>query len=210
MIRHLLGLTHIHLFGHSWGGWLAIEYMLTQPHGVASLTLASTSASLPEYAAEVERLRKAMPSEIYQTMVEHESKGDLQNPAYKEVVLAFYKRHLCRLDPWPQLFIDNVRGLSESLVYETMQGPNEFLITGNLKDWDRRERLSEITCPTLITAGRYDELTPACAETLQRGIKNSRMEIFEKSAHMPHIEEQDLFLNALKEFLITVDLEAIP
>src|SRR5262245_41883781 len=53
LIRQWLGLEQIHLFGHSWGGWLAIEYLLTQPTGVVSLTLASTSAGLPEYQREV-------------------------------------------------------------------------------------------------------------------------------------------------------------
>jgi len=39
-VRRTLGLEQIHLLGQSWGGWLAIEYMLTRPYGVVSLTLA--------------------------------------------------------------------------------------------------------------------------------------------------------------------------
>ena len=46
-VRQSLGLEQIHLLGQSWGGWLAIEYMLSHPQGVVSLILASTSASLP-------------------------------------------------------------------------------------------------------------------------------------------------------------------
>jgi hypothetical protein len=34
-------------------------------------------------------------------------------------------------------------------VYGTMQGPNEFLYTGNLKDWNRVPDLHRITVPTL-------------------------------------------------------------
>src|SRR5688500_18581791 len=48
-VRDALGLERIHLLGHSWGGWLAIEYMLTQPKGVVSLILGSTSASTREF-----------------------------------------------------------------------------------------------------------------------------------------------------------------
>lgn len=60
-VRMALGLERVHLYGHSWGGWLAIEYMLTRPAGVASLILASTSASVPEWAREVEGLKTMLP-----------------------------------------------------------------------------------------------------------------------------------------------------
>ena len=40
-VRQELGLDHIHLLGHSWGGMLAMEYALTQPTGLASLILSS-------------------------------------------------------------------------------------------------------------------------------------------------------------------------
>ena len=45
-----------------------------------------------------------------------------------------------------------------------MQGPNEFVITGTLKDWDITGRLAEIEVPTLITAGAHDEFTPRQAQ----------------------------------------------
>ena len=48
-----------------------------------------------------------------------------------------------------------------------------------------------IDVPTLITVGRYDEITPACAETLRDGIADSRMVLFENSAHLAHLEEGD-------------------
>jgi proline-specific peptidase len=44
-VRQELGLDHIHLLGHSWGGMLAMEYALTKPVGLASLILASSPAS---------------------------------------------------------------------------------------------------------------------------------------------------------------------
>lgn len=85
--------------------------------------------------------------------------------------------------------------------YETIQGPNEFTIIGNLKEWDRTDRLSESEVPTLITCGRYDEMSPACAETLSRGIPNSRMVIYERSAHMAHLEETERYLQVTRDFL---------
>jgi proline-specific peptidase len=75
------------------------------------------------------------------------------------------------------------------------------MVIGNLKDWDRTDRLSEITVPTLITVGRYDEITPACAETMRQGIPHSRMVIFEESAHLAHIEETETYLRVVGDFL---------
>lgn len=47
MVRAALDLREMNLLGHSWGGWLALQYALGRPAGLASLTLASTCASIP-------------------------------------------------------------------------------------------------------------------------------------------------------------------
>ena len=204
-VRQALGLEQIHLLGQSWGGWLAIEYMLTHPQGVVSLILASTSASLPQFVAETTRLKAELPLEIYQTLQRYEAMGDYHHPDYEAAVLEFYKRHVCRLDPWPEPLLHTIANLNGNAVYETMNGPNEFIVIGNLKNWDRTDRLGEISVPTLITVGRYDELTPTCAETLHRGIPNSRLVIFEESAHLAHLEEPDKYRQVVADFMVEIE-----
>lgn len=204
-VRRALGLEQIHLLGQSWGGWLAIEYMLTHPLGVVSVVLASTSASIPQFVAEASRLKAALPPAIYQTMQRYEAAGDLHHPHYEAAVLEFYKRHLCRLDPWPESLLRSVRNLEGNAVYETMNGPNEFMVIGYLKDWDRIDRLGEITAPTLITVGRYDEITPTCAETMHHRIPNSQMRVFEQSSHTAHLEETETYLQMVADFLARVE-----
>jgi proline-specific peptidase len=200
-VRDALGLKRIHLFGQSWGGWLAIEYMLSQPVGVVSLVLASTSASIPQFVAEAARLKAALPPDVYHTLQRHEAAGDLHHPEYEAAVRQFYARHVCRLDPWPECLLRTVRNLEGNAVYETMNGPNEFTVVGNLKHWDRTDRLGEITLPTLITVGRYDEITPTCAETLRRGIPQAELRLFPDSSHTAHLEETESYLRAVQEFL---------
>jgi proline-specific peptidase len=201
MVRRVLGLERIHLLGQSWGGWLAIEYMLTQPAGIVSLILASTSASVPQFVAETVRLKAELPPAVRETLLKHETTGDYHNPEYEEAVTEFYRRHLCRLAEWPDSVQRTVANLENNQVYETMNGPNEFVVIGNLKDWDRTARLGEISTPTLVTVGRYDELTPACAETIHRGVRNSGMVIFEESAHLAHVEEAEKYLKVVSDFL---------
>jgi proline-specific peptidase len=200
-VRNALGLERVHLLGQSWGGWLAIEYMLSRPRGVVGLVLASTSASIPQFVAEAERLKAALPPEVYETMQRYESSGDLHHPDYEAAVMEFYRRHLCRLDPWPEPLLRSLENLDGNPVYETMNGPNEFFVIGNLKDWDRTQRLGEIDASTLVTAGRYDEITPACAETIHRGIPGSEIRVFEQSAHAAHLEETEAYLQTTADFL---------
>jgi proline-specific peptidase len=205
-VRRALSLERIHLLGHSWGGWLAIEYMVSKPPGVMGLILASTSASIPEAARETARLKAGLPREVLQTMERYEASGDLHHPEYEAAVMEFYKRHLCRLDPWPDSLMRTGKNLQDRpIVYETMAGPNEFTFTGNLQGWDRTGRLGEIDVPTLITVGRYDELTPACAETLRRGIPHAEVRLFEQSAHLSHAEEPERYLQVVREFLSRVE-----
>jgi proline-specific peptidase len=204
-VRQALGLEQIHLLGQSWGGWLAIEYMLTNPTGVVSLILASTSASIPQFVAETKRLKSELPPEVYETLQRYEAAGDYHHPEYEEATLEFYRRHVCRLAEWPEPLLRSVANLTDNPVYETMNGPNEFMVIGNLKDWDRTDRLGEITVPTLVTVGRYDELTPACAETLHQGIPNSQLVVFEESAHLAHLEETEKYLQVVADFLARVE-----
>ena len=204
-VRDALGLERVHLLGHSWGGWLAIEYMLSKPRGVASLLLASTSAGTREFVREAERLKEQLPSDVRETMRRHEAGGDYRHPEYEAATAEFYRRHLCRLDPWPAPVLRAIRNIEGNPVYATMNGPNEFIITGRLKDWDRTDRLGEIATPTLITVGRYDEITPNCARTLQHGIPGAEVQVFESSSHTAHLEETEAYVDVVREFLRRVE-----
>ena len=46
-------------------------------------------------------------------------------------------------------------------VYGTMQGPNEFVVNGTFRDWDRRADLRESRLPTLLSVGRHDTMKVA-------------------------------------------------
>jgi pimeloyl-ACP methyl ester carboxylesterase len=179
-VREGLGLHEIHLFGSSWGGMLALEYALTQPDGLASLVLNSTPTSAPRWAKETGRLAAGLDKE------------------------EFRRRHICLLDPEPDV-LRRARAKFGKQVYETMWGPNEFTVTGALKDWDVIDRLGEIRLPTLITSGRHDECTPRLVEPLHTGIAGSEWVIFDGSAHMSYLEEPERYLQVVGEFLERVE-----
>ena len=200
-LRAHLGLESVHLLGQSWGGFLAIEYLLSKPAGVESLILANTAASVPQCTAEIRRLRTELPADVQATLSKHEATGDFHHPDFEAAMGAFYQKHIFRLPDFPDFVLRTIKNLSGNVVYKTMYGPNELAAVGNLKDWDRTDRLGEIRLPTLVLVGRHDELTPACAETLHEKIVGSELVVFEESSHMPHVEEEERYLTVVSEFL---------
>jgi proline-specific peptidase len=204
-VRRALGLERCHLLGQSWGGWLSIDYMCREPQGIAGLVLASTSASIPQFVAEAGRLIEALQEPARTTLIELGARGEYDRPEYGEAVQEFYRRHLCRLDPWPEAMRKSAEELDGNQVYLTMNGPTEFDVIGSLRTWDRTADLERISAPTLMTCGRFDEITPACSETLRDGIAGARMVVFEQSAHCAHLEEAELYASTVEAFLTEVD-----
>lgn len=200
IVRAALGFERMHLLGQSWGSFLALEYALRYPEHLRTVTLYSGAASALQCHEGMQRLLHELPAETVATMKRYEAAGDYETPEYLAAMQILLDRHLCRLDPWPD---ELTRSLSEmgTAVYNTMWGPNEFTLTGNLASWDRRDQLGEIDIPTLIVCGRYDEVVPECSETMHAGIRNSRLEIFENSSHLCHMEEPDKFFPLLLGFL---------
>ncbi len=202
-IRDGLGLDQVHLLGHSWGGWLALEYALDNPAGLASLVLASTCASIPAFAAETRRLKESLPADVQEVIDSHEVEGTTEDPAYGEAAMAFYTRWVCRLVPFPDHVMRSFTNLSRD-VYATMQGP-EWNVTGNLRDWDVSARLGELGLPVLVTSGGHDEMTPALVEPLVEGIRGAESAVFEEAAHLAMAEEPDSYREVVESFLGRVE-----
>jgi proline-specific peptidase len=205
IVRRELNLDKVHLWGQSFGGLFSLEYALTQPQGLVSLILASSTSSIPLWIVEANRLRESLPPDIQEILLRHEAAGTTDDPEYLQAMMVFYERHVIRLSPVPehiQRAMDQV-----GQVYYTMNGPSEFHVIGNIKDWDRTDRLSEIRVPTLITSGRFDESTPRINEVLHKGIAGSEWVLFEHSSHMAHAEERALYMQTIRSFIERVEAQ---
>ena len=200
-VRGALGLDSCFLIGHSWGGWLSIEYMTQGAIGIEALVLASTSASIPQFLSETDILIDHLPEPHRTVLVELGAQGRYDDPSYVDAMEVFLRRHLSRLRPWPAFLEGAWRVMEDNQVYRTMAGPNDIIIDGVLRGWDRSHDLGHIRVPTLVTCGRYDEITPACAETIAAGIPDSRLVVFENSGHLVHIDEADLYAETVNAFL---------
>ena len=199
-VRKALGLGKIYLLGSSYGGALALQYALKYQQHIKKLIIASGLASVSETVAEMTRLKTLLPKEVQEVMKKYEQKYAFLHPEYLKAVELYYHNFLCRLPEWPEQVVRALNELSVP-VYFTQNGPNEFTIIGTWKGWDITERLPEIKVPTLVTVGKYDEVTPKIAETIHHGIGGSRLKVFENSAHLTMWDEEEKYLKTVREFI---------
>jgi proline iminopeptidase len=85
--------------------------------------------------------------------------------------------------------------------YET----HNYAFAVNQPGYDIKAKLPGITCPTLVTVGRHDWITPVeCGETIASLIPGAQLVVFEKSGHSPQLEEAELFQAVVRRFLARV------
>jgi proline iminopeptidase len=200
-VRRALGLEKVILYGHSWGAMLAIEYLCQgRGQGVEKLILGGALASTAQAAAGQQRLIDQMPDGKGARLHALEAAGQTSSPEYLALVDLFYKLHVCRADPDPEA-AKSFDYIAKSIAYRVMNGPNEFTITGVIKDWDRRADLPKIAVPTYITTGEFDEVTLDCHQTIRDGIKGSTLEVFKDCSHMTMLEKPAEYAAALRRFI---------
>jgi len=206
-VRQALGLDNFVLVGQSWGGMLGIEYALKYQDHLKGLVISNMVASIPRYAAYVNELRRRMDPEKVAILERHEAAGDYDNPEYQEIMFGeLYAKHLCRLDPWPQGVLDTFEHLNHA-IYNHMQGPSEFEITGTFKDWDRMADLPRITVPTLLIVGRYDTMGVSDIEEMNELLPDSTLLICENGSHISNYDDEEAYFAGLLEFLAELDGE---
>jgi proline iminopeptidase len=202
-VRKALALGRVHLLGHSWGGWLGIEYALTYLGALKSFTLSDTCGDMPHLVSELERLRAALGPETVAMMQRHEARGSYDHPEYQAAVTLLNYRHVHRLESLPKPLKASLDGWNMA-PYMTMQGPNEFLYTGNLKNWNRIAEMRRMALPCLVIVGEFDELTPACALRMHQALPQSEIAVLRGCSHMPMYEDPETYFELLTGFLARV------
>jgi len=206
VVREALGLERVVVLGQSWGGMLALAYAQTQPYGLAGLIVQSSPASVPFWMTELQRLRLELPEDVRTVLDRHEADGTTHDPEYEEAAMVFYRRHVCRTDPWPD-WLERTFAvlLANPEVYETMNGPNEFHVVGTLRDFDITDGLRDVRVPALLLSGRYDEVTPATVERVHQALPDSEWVLLEESSHMAQAEQPGETFAAIRSFLERVE-----
>jgi L-proline amide hydrolase len=205
LLAHLGIAGRYHVLGQSWGGMLGMEHAVGHPPGLRSLVIANSPASMKLWIAETGRLRSLLPDDVQQVLATHEQDGTTDSEEYHAAVRVFYERHLCRI-PFPDSLERSLAQIDEDpTVYETMNGPSEFHVTGSLATWDITPRLGEVDVPCLVISGEFDEATEDVVRPLVSAIPGARWELFEGTSHSTHLEQPERFLEMVESFLAAND-----
>lgn len=195
-----LGFEEVHLHGHSYGAIPAVEVALAGRAPIASLSLSSPCLNMHRVRDDIQRLLADLPESLREIITQHEAAGTVDSMEYQVASSEFSRHHICRMHTWPEPFLRSLNAWNMA-IYRTMWGSVEFTPNGTLRDYSIENRLTELDMPVLYTCGRYDEVTPESTEAYQRQTPNGHLVIFEKSAHVPHLEEPELFRATLANFL---------
>jgi proline iminopeptidase len=204
-VRSALGLENFYLYGQSWGGMLAIEYALKYQQHLKGLIISDMTAGMKAYTAYAKKLRSQLPQDAIAILDKYEGAGQYDAPEYQETIMkTMYAQHVIRLDPWPEPVERSFRHFNQR-IYNIMQGPNEFVITGNFKNWERWDDLPSIKVPTLVICGQYDEMNPDDIKREGSLIPHSRAAICENGSHLCMWDDQETYFKHLIAFLKDVE-----
>ncbi|TMG80737.1 MAG: alpha/beta fold hydrolase, partial [Betaproteobacteria bacterium] len=181
-LRAALGFGTVHLVGHSWGTILAVEYYRAHPNHVASLTLASPALDIPTWERNARHLVTTLSDSAQRAIRIREAEKRFDAPDYQNALAEFYGKYVWRHPVAADL--DSTMSTANEEIYNFMQGPSEFTITGTLKKYDVTSKLGTIKVPTLFTVGEFDEANPATVRRFAALVPGARVEVIPGAAHM--------------------------
>jgi proline-specific peptidase len=197
-LRQALGFEKWAVLGHSFGGYVAMEYALRYPQNLSHLLLVDTGGEnrwAQEKAPEELAKRGFSPQMV--DLTRRYFNGQIEPNEMFPSLMKLSKAYnpYTKLSQLPQMLI---WGLQTKLQPETfIYSESHFL-----KGWTIMDRLGEIRVPTLVMAGRQDFIyPPEHQEQLAAAIPNARLVFIDRAGHNPHDEQPAMTLKAVREFL---------
>jgi pimeloyl-ACP methyl ester carboxylesterase len=180
------------LVGNSMGGFIAAETAISHPSRVEKLVLVSAAGLVSLSKARLHMLERA---------------ARLFHPA--TAALLARREHLVRRPGLRRAMLYGVakypERLAPELCWEVASGagkPGFLDALAAILAYDFRDRLPELSVPTLIVWGSDDRVVPvAGAHEYERLIPGGRCEIFEDTGHVPMLERPARFNQLVEEFL---------
>ena len=180
------------LVGNSMGGLVAAEAVLSAPGRFDRLVLVSAAGFINTW---LPHQRGTATSHAWSTLGPHfgaAARFVVSHRRFRYFMFRFFVRYPSRLRPellWEQM----ASGLSCPGFADSLDAVIEY---------DARDRLEEIEIPTMIVWGTDDWVIPAlAAQSYHRRIPHSRLEIFERTGHVPQLERPRRFNALLDDFL---------
>lgn len=209
-IRSAFNLSKISILGHSWGGFLALNYAIAHPERVEKLILSnSMPASSEDYALFAEEWKKRMAP--YQTELEAIQQKAEFAEGDPSLVAAMYRlifRTYCH-NP------DHATYLNLTLTPTAFHSGSNVYAHFNAalfeKSFNLHPSLKTLQIPTLILHGDGDPVPPLTAQNLHNSLENSQFVLMKNCGHFPFVEDPDTYLKLIMHFVeksITISLQS--
>jgi proline iminopeptidase len=199
LLARALGLDRYAVLGHSYGAFVTLQNAVDFP-GQASQSIVSSGIGSVRWMEDLEAKLAAFEPEDLRRQVQESwaRESEVRTPADFERLLR---------DQWPWHFADPRDPRIPD--YERRAGGARFspeilqiFAKSGYGGIELEDRLAEIGHPVLVLAGRHDRTCPPeAAEVMAAGIPGAELQIFEHSGHMTFVEEQDRYLEVVRDFL---------
>jgi proline iminopeptidase len=189
-LRAHLGFERVAVLGHSYGGFIALEYALRYPECLERLILLGTSPAF-DHGEEVEasaRRRGATREQLEALGATPQDDAEAWR-LWKVIEPLYFSDYDAELAE---------RVMGKTIVSSYASDAGDAILEG----WDLTPRLGEISVPTLILVGQDDFVCPPSrARIMHECIPNSELVVLEESGHFAHAEQPEAFFEAVREWL---------
>lgn len=190
-LRAALGAERIALLGHSFGGFVALEYTLRYPERVSHLILVDSAPSF-DYGEEIQAniARKELSEATLAAVSAPPPSSDAVFGAMWRAVLPLYF-HRYNASLAEQAFAETVYRAAAAAWGSAL-----------FASYNVVARLGAIDVPTLVVVGEDDLICPPSqAMRLQAGISGAQLASIQGCGHFPFIERPDAFLTTVQRWL---------
>ncbi len=202
-LRKQLNVEKVNLLGYSFGGQLCLEYALKYPKNIEKMVL---QAPLLDdfndmYTVQIEGFLQITKGEMKEQISKISKSEIALKEKYNQVWsivdtvtidrLLFKNEEFAKLNRslWKESKLSNTGKMSK-VIFETK---SPLPLIGRIKD---------LEIDTCVIVGAHDYNTGVgMSNRITRQLKNSKLVIFENSAHFPDIEETDKVCETIIEFL---------
>jgi proline iminopeptidase len=201
-LRRHLALDRVHLYGHSWGATLAVEYYRAHPEHLASMILAGETLELPAFAANVRRIFAEMPDSLARA-VRQRAAGEAYDSSALQAAMRQFRTHFARSPVRAEA--DTLARLTNPGIADYMNGTSPFAPNGTLRSYDATSFLKEIRIPVLFVVGEFDVAGPDNVRRHASLTPNAKLAVIPNAGHHMQWDNLPATLAVVRSFLRDVD-----
>jgi proline iminopeptidase len=194
-----LGLEQYAVLGHSYGAFVVLQHALNFP-GDAAQTIVSSGIPSARFLEQIARNLTAFEPVELREQVTRSWKREKSVRTQEEVVQLLHNQ-------WPFQFadphdprIEDYERRTAGAIYST-----DVLRRFASEEYggiEVEDRLGDVTQPVLVLAGRHDRTCSVeAAQAIAEGVRQGELVVFESSAHMTFVEENDAYIRTVRDFL---------